>query len=311
MLFCLIAMLALTRAEIVQRMRAPVNTQADGLVRVFANCPEDMRREYQSPVARFAADTVALLYRGEKRKPVRFERPGIIIHLGDVRTNITDVVARVTTNENEVTTRIYLKSPGGADLGRFRTEVVRAFYRAVCRRELSDSDAREKFNSFDPEYQVAQRRAQLEAWLAGDRSKQGTVHDETWDEEHLTLLRKVLQIGVSSRRDVLTFASRLYLYPLYFDEAFEGGRRSLSFKEAIHLARKDLRIRLLAMKKSVEVAVFGGGRSEELASAAEAYVEFLQELSKGEKSEKEMEDLLLNADKRLELAFERAREFGG
>ena len=51
-------MLALTRAEIVQRMRAPVVTQAEGLVRVFANCPEDMRREFQSPVARFAAETV-------------------------------------------------------------------------------------------------------------------------------------------------------------------------------------------------------------------------------------------------------------
>lgn len=307
MLFCLIAMLALTRAEIVQRMRAPVNTQADGLVSVFANCPEDMRREYQSPVARFAADTVALLYRGEKRKPVRFERPGIIIHLGDVRTNITDVVARVTTNENEVTTRIYLKSPGGADLERFRTEVVRAFYRTVCKRELSESSAREKFISFDPEYQVAQRRARLEAWLAGDRSKQGTVSDETWDEEHLTLLRKVLRIGVASRRDVLTFASRLYFYPLYFDETFADGRRSLSFKEAIHLAPNDMRIRLLAMKKSAEIAAFGGGRSEELASATESYVEFLQELSKGEKSEKELEDMLLNADKRLELAFERAK----
>ena len=299
-------MLALTRAEIVQRMRAPVITRADGLVRVFANCPEDMRREYQGPVARYAADTVSLLYRGLKMKPVRFESPRVIVHLGDVRTNVADVVTRVATNDAEVMTRIYLKSPGGADLVRFRTEIARAFYRTVCKTELSESEALRALNAADPDYHVAVRREKLEKWLAGDRSEQGAATDEEWDEEHLTLMRKVLKVGVASRRDVLTFASRLYLYPPCFNEPFEGGRTSVSFGEAIGLADADPRIRILAREKIVEIAAFGGGRSEELRAAAVAYVEFLRVLSGGESDGKSPEDLLLNANKRLELALESA-----
>lgn len=300
--------MALTRAEIVQRMRAPVVTQSDGLVRVFANCPEDMRREYQTPVARYAAETVGLLYRGLKMKPERFESPRIIVHLGDVRTNVASVVTRVTTNEDaSVTTRIYLKSPGGADLSRFRREVARAFYRAVRKTELSEAAAEQALNESDPAYRVAVRRMQLEAWLSGDRSKQGLVDDEEWDEQHLALMRKVLEVGVASRRDVQTFASRLYLYPPFYAEPFAGGRHELSFREAIPLARSDARIRFLTVQKAMQLSVFGGGRSEELAHATKAYVEFLKDLSLGEKEDRELEDMLLHADKLLTMAWESAK----
>ena len=61
MLLAVIALLALTRAELVARMKAPVLTMTEGLVKVYADCPEDMRRDYQMPVARFAADTVKSL----------------------------------------------------------------------------------------------------------------------------------------------------------------------------------------------------------------------------------------------------------
>ena len=300
-------MLALTRAEIVQRMRAPVVTQAEGLVRVFANCPEDMRREFQRPVARFAAETVYGLYRGLRRKPERFESPRIIVHLGDVRTNVASVVTRVATNEDaSVTTRIYLKSPGGADISRFRREVARAFYRAVLGRELSEAEAVRALQEADPSYRVSVLRKKLEAWLAGDRSEQKLADDEAWDEEHLTLMRKVLEVGVASRRDVQTFASRLFLYPPIFGDPFEGGLRELSFREAIPLAKKDPRIRLLATRKAMEVAVFGAGRGEAMSAAAEAYVGFLKDLSLGETSEKDLSDALTNADKCLEMAWEGA-----
>ena len=33
---------ALTRAEIIERFKAPVATRVDGLVEVFADCPTDM-----------------------------------------------------------------------------------------------------------------------------------------------------------------------------------------------------------------------------------------------------------------------------
>ena len=116
MTLCALLLLALTRAEIVQRMRAPVITQTEGLVRVYADCPEDVRREFQHPVASFAADTAAAMYRGFSMKPVRFASPGVIVHIGDVRTNDTRVISKVSRSEGQVVTRIYLKNPATADL---------------------------------------------------------------------------------------------------------------------------------------------------------------------------------------------------
>ena len=66
MLLAVIALLALTRAELVARMKAPVLTMTEGLVKVYADCPEDMRRDYQMPVARFAAERDILAAAREK-----------------------------------------------------------------------------------------------------------------------------------------------------------------------------------------------------------------------------------------------------
>ena len=123
--------MALTRAEILERFRAPVVTQADGLVKVYADCPEDMRREYQGPIGSFAAETVKTLYQGLAKKPVRFENPGIVIHIGDVRTNDTTVTSAVSTNQDRVVSRIRVTAPGYADLYRLRLEIVHAFFRSV------------------------------------------------------------------------------------------------------------------------------------------------------------------------------------
>lgn len=125
-------MLALTRAEIIDRFKAAPVTQLDGLVQVYGDCPADMRREYQLPVASFASGVCRKLYVAENRKPSKFAEPGIIVRIGDVRTNLSAVVSRPATRQGgEKFTRIYLPSPSGADIGRFRIEVARAFYRAV------------------------------------------------------------------------------------------------------------------------------------------------------------------------------------
>ena len=63
-----VLVMALTRAEILERFRAPVVTQADGLVKVYADCPEDLRRDYQGPIGSFAAETVKTLYQGLAKK---------------------------------------------------------------------------------------------------------------------------------------------------------------------------------------------------------------------------------------------------
>lgn len=307
MILSLIFLLALTRAEIVERMRAPVITQADGFVRVFADCPEDMRREFQAPVARFAADVLETLYRGERMKSVAFDSPPIIVHVGDVRTNDVRVVARVETNDVRVVTRLYLKSPGAADLTRFRVELTKAFFRTLRGRELSDGEALAAFCRADPATRRREARVGIERFLAGDRREKGDVADEDWDEQNLELLRKVVEVGVATRRDVATFSSRLFFYPPFFCEPFRSGARSLSFREAIDEAAHDGRVRALARRKAVEVALYGGGRSVELGVAAQAFVAFLDALASDEADAEDAVAKLALAEGLLKKAWEKAK----
>jgi len=301
MVLTILVLLALTRAEILERFKAPVVTQAEGLVQVYADCPEDMRREYQMPIASFAAETVKTLCRGSGRRPERFSKAGIVIHVGDVRTNLAEVVTRVSTNDVRVVTRIYVKSPGFADLDRLRIAVIRGFCRSVEHREISDREAVETYRRAVPELRIADDRRRLESWLAGN----GGVSD---DEEGLRLMRKVLEPGRASRRDVLTFASRLRLYPPAYDMRFAGRFDCLSFREALRLAGADPLVRLMALVKAPDLPVLGGGRGEELSAAAEAYHVFLTELGKQEKDEGALKALLDEADEKLNIAFETARK---
>ena len=296
-----VALLALTRAEIIERFKAPVITQAEGLVQVFANCPEDMRREFQMPVARFAAETALPLYAGVRKRPMRFRKPGIVIHVGDVRTNVAEVVARVSTNDDRIVTRLYVPSPGGADLDRLRTEIVKAFYRCVERVEIGDAEAVRAYRNVRPELRVADERRQLELWLVG----RGEIKD---DEEGLRLMRKVISPGHASRRDVLIFASRLYLYPPWHDIRFAGRYDCLSFREAVECAKVDPFVRVVAAVKSRDLPVFGGGRGEDLSAAALAYREFLLAFARGETEEKELLKMLDDADVKLNVAFEKAQQ---
>ena len=297
-LFSTVLVLALTRAEMLERFRAPIVTQAEGLVQVYADCPEDMRKEYQTPIARFAAETVKTVYRGLAKKSERFDKPRILIHIGDVRTNVTDVAVQVSTNEDRVVSRIRVKAPGYADLYRLRLEVIRAFFRGVERREVTEQEAVAAYRKGDPALRVIDERMKLEEWLAGRGTKN--------DEEGLRMMRRVFEPGKSSPRDILIFASRLYLYPPQHDIRFLGRFDRLSFREAVRFGRIDPIVRLVACRKALELPVLGGGRSPELAAAANAYQTFLFEFAKGEKDEKGLKALLDDADEKLNVAFERA-----
>ncbi len=297
MAFCLIVLLALTRAEIIERMRAPVVTQAEGMVQVYAACPEDMRREYQSPVARFAAETVKTLSTGLSIKMERRRQPGIVVHIGDVRTNVTDVIARAVTNDTRVFTRIKVRAPAYADLERFRLEVVKAFFRCVRSQEISDDEARRAYRSADPVLRIEDERLALEDWFCRGRGS---------DEEGFRLMRKILKPGFASRRDVLLFASRLYLYPPQYDLRFADGSDTLSFRDAVPLARRDPLVRLVAAVHANTLPVFGGGRGRQLADAAEAYRIFLLELAGGKSDDARLLDILDEADIRLNIAYEKA-----
>jgi len=301
-LLATILVLALTRAEIVARMKAPVVTQCGGLVQVYADCPEDMRREFQSPVASFAAETANTLMRGLSVKPVRYREAPVRIHLGDVRTNDTAVVAKVSTNGSAVVTRLFVPSPGFADLRRFRLELIKAYARVFQVGELSDDGAADLYRKADPAFRLADERAKLDDWLAGHLPSPAPEDDEA----NLARMHKVLEPGVASRTDVMIFASRLFLYPPTFDRPFCGRFDCLSFREAVPCARVDRFVRLAAYRKADYLLALGGGRSRWLDAAAKLYFVFLLELARNEKDEQTLLDLLDKADAALNLALENA-----
>lgn len=290
---------ALSRAELIARFKSPIITQADGMIRVYADCPEDLRSEYQVPVARFAAETVRALAQGQKRKEGRFAQPHIVIHLGDVRTNRTDVLSRAVTNGTHVLTRITLPSPAFADLTRFRAEVVRAYFRAIRGQEVSVEGALDAFRATDPEARKAEERARLAAFL---QEGQGDY------ERGLELMRKISSPGRASRLDILIFASRLFLYPPYHCLRFMGRFDKLSFREALNFARMDPRIRVVAYAKASELLAFGGGRGQTLQLAAYAYMDYLMALAEGRRDDEELKDLLEKADGLLNAAYEQCVE---
>ncbi|MBQ1345430.1 MAG: hypothetical protein IIY62_03610 [Kiritimatiellae bacterium] len=293
--------LALSRAEIIARFRAPPVTKVSGLVQVVADCPADMRLEYQSPIAGFAADLCRTLYRVERMQEPKFADPGLVICLGDVRTNLTNVVARIRTRDGGAPyTRLYLPAPGAADLAALRRETVKAFYLAVKGETVDDAEADRRLMSADPSLRAADEYARLARWLAGERVEED-------DEHYLRLSRSVLEPGVARPEDVTRFASRLFLYPEVYSSPFCGKYDCCSFRDAIAMARKDVRIRFLAYAKSPQVVAYGGGRGDLLLEAAMAYSVFLRELAAYTKSEEELRTLLEDADTKLNVAMEDAR----
>ena len=295
-------MLALTRAEIIERFRAPVITKANGFVQVFADCPADMRREYQVPVASFAANLCTRLSQAAGLKSPRYEEPGIIVYIGDERTNRTDVIVRpATRDDGSAFTRFYLPAPGFSDVERFRLEVAKAFHRAALKREIDDDAARRAMIDADPKLRIAAEYARLEKWL------KGSLEGPCDDEEYLKLARSVLAPGVARTSDVLRFASRLRLYPKAFDVPFCRRYRDCTFEQAIELAGLDPRVRFAALEKAPFVVAYGGGRGDELTAAAEAYSTFLFALARYTQTKDELKSLLDEADVKLELALEAAR----
>lgn len=311
MLLAGILMLALTRAEIIERFKTPPITKVNGLVQVFADCPQDMRREFQSPVANFASGICRKLETMERMKEPRFQEPGIVIYVGEERTNRTDIIVRKQRREGgRKFTRIYLPAPGFSDVERLRLEVVKAFYFASQGKELDDEAARDALIASDPQLKVDDEYARLAEWLAGTGPHDifAGADASALDEEYLRLMRSIIQPGAARREDVLRFASRLRIYPRAFDSPIAGRFRDCSFADAIELVAVDPRIRIFAYDKAPLVVAYGGGRSEELSNAAVAYSEFLLDLMRNEKSKEELKAQLDAADTLLNIALEKARE---
>jgi len=291
---------ALTRAEIIDRFKAAPVTQLDGLVQVYGDCPADMRREYQLPVASFASGICRKLYAAEQEYPKKFADPGIIVRIGDVRTNMADVVVRPATRDDGAKfTRIYLPSPSGADLGKFRHEVVRAFYRAVYGVDLDDAGVTKKLRESDPVTRVEDIQSEVAAWR-----ERGEYAEGKTDEDYLKLMRGVHLPGVATKPDVTTFASRLFLYPELYAMPFCGKYAACSFRDAIALARKDPSVRFAAYQKIEPLMLFGSGHGEKMNAAVEAYAKFLAELAVLKRTDEELAKLLDDADAKLKGVLE-------
>lgn len=302
-------MFAMTRAEIIERFQAPVITKVNGLVQVFADCPAEIRHEFQMPVADFAADVCRKLEAKDGMKSPRFAEPGVIVYIGEEQTNRTDVIAKAGRRaDGERFTRIYLPAPGYSDIERFRLEVVKAFYRRVGGKELDDEAASEAIIASDPELKIRDRRSRLAEWYRG-KGPHRIFSDgapDVIDEEYLKEARSIIEPGVTHREDVLHFASRLRLYPRSFDAPIAGRYRDCSFADAIDLVDIDPRIRLFAYDKAPLVVAYGGGRGEELANASVAYSEFLLDLMRHKKTKQELHEQLDAADTLLNIALENA-----
>lgn len=290
-----ILLMAITRSDLIERLRTPPVTRADGLVQVIAMCPADMRREYQLPVAAFVADVCETLYMHTGVKRRRFDDPGVVVHLGSVRTNLQDVVVSVDSRRNgDRFMRIRLPAPGYADKNRLRIAAAQAFSLAVLGKEIDDDEAVALLREADPVLRTADERAELAMWRLNGVAESG--HS---DEFFLKQMRKVMVPGVAAPEDVLLFASRLRLYPALYSEPFCGRYTSLSFDDAIDLAKDDADLRLAAVRKVTEILLFGGGHGDAMTEAVKAYGFFLVELAKGEKSADELRAMLANAERML------------
>jgi len=105
--------------------------------------------------------------------------------------------------------------------------------------------------------------------------------DEAFDVHMWKLMHAVLVPGQSTPEDVKTFASRLLLYPPFFDISFRDGRKACPFRLAIRNATDPVvRISAYMKQRTLELTVIG--RGEKLVKAAESHVRFLRALARGE-----------------------------
>lgn len=104
-----------------------VATSSDGIVAVVAaDIPGDPVG-FRLPILQFATRTIRELEKAFKLEGSKQKSSGIVIHAEDGKTNDTRVIVRVV-NKGTVT-RIWLPSPGYADLDDLRFEIAKAWFR--------------------------------------------------------------------------------------------------------------------------------------------------------------------------------------
>ena len=137
--------------------------------------------------------------------------------------------------------------------------------------------------------------------------KDVVLQDRASDYRLLRMLRKVISPGKTSRTDLRIFASRLLLYPPFYDKMFGGSRNGCTFREAVVLSSVEPDVRRVAARKAKEVPLYAIGRGAELQQASLAYMDFLLALSRGEDTVR-LTELLDAAELKFGLAEEAVRK---
>lgn len=327
---------------------------SDGFIQVFSvELPGDDKVGFRDPILRFSSGVVRALGKTLALPDLpRRSAAGLIIVAQDGRTNDTRVVTRLFRHRTLGTaeTRIYLPSPGYADLDALRLEVAKAYFRAAVDAQLEyprppkapkplavpDWMVDGVLSQTDLELTRNDLRAVLAGWSEGKFPNFSTLCAETnvppvlagylvgWMRERklfprlladlaagypwhgaklareltgvadpveqevvsdyrlLRLMRKVIEPGTTSRTDLRIFASRLLLYPQFYDKMFSNGRPYCTFREAAEILSEDPEVRLVAQRKAREIPMYAIGRGEGLQQASLAYMVFLQALADGE-----------------------------
>jgi hypothetical protein len=290
----------LSRADWIERLKAPSVIKNEGLIEVSGFCDPQVRSEFQLPVAANASRICDELCDELKIKPVKYKKSRIFIVLGDNLTTNNEVsVSYSKLDSGEIYAKIRLPSPGYADIEKFSREVSRAFFTAINNRTISDSELEVLLRNANPALRLDDDYKALDDW-----SKKGIYRKGWTDEDYLKLLRKVKKPGSYRKEDVLVFSSRLYLYPEHFAEPFCGTYFLCTFKDAIKYAKIDINVRKAALAKSSELLVFGSGRGDKFAKMAKSYSNFLLALASGKASESVLEEILKIADRQLNEVME-------
>jgi len=113
------------------------NLSADGLVRVVAADVPGDEIGYRAPILNFAMREIRAMASTYKVQAPSVREPAIVIYALDGTTNDTRVVSRTSLRKGVRTTRIWLPSPGYADLELLRVEVATAYLR-VCGLDFPD-----------------------------------------------------------------------------------------------------------------------------------------------------------------------------
>ena len=130
------------------------------------------------------------------------------------------------------------------------------------------------------------------------------LQDRAADERLARLTRAVLTPGQASDWDLTVFASRLLLYPPFFDVRRP---RPYTFRAAAARAAENPAVRAAAWQKAREIPFCAIGRGDALADAAMSYREFLVAAAQGKQPE-ELTPLLDAADGKMNAILEERKK---